>query len=75
MKIPDSAKSAVETRSLANLPELCTRAELAQFTGVSVQTLARWTVEGDKGPRLTKLGHAARYRKADVLAWLEASAA
>lgn len=63
------------TRQVSELPELLTRQELSAFTGVSVQTLARWVVEGDRGPRLTKLGHAARYRKTDVLSWLEDSAA
>jgi predicted DNA-binding transcriptional regulator AlpA len=66
--VPDSA------RSFAGLPELSTRAELAKFTGVSVQTLARWAVEG-KGPRQTKLGHASRYAKAHVISWIAESAA
>lgn len=55
-----------------DLPELSTRQQLAELTGISVQTFARWAVEGN-GPRITKLGHAARYRKDDVLAWLDAS--
>jgi predicted DNA-binding transcriptional regulator AlpA len=57
-------------RQIAELPEWSTRAELAQFTGVSIQTLARWKVEG-RGPRVTKLGGAVRYRKSDVLMWLD----
>jgi len=61
-------------RQLEDLPELATRKELFEFTGISVQTFARFAVEGI-GPRMTKLGGARRYRKADVLAWLEASAA
>ena len=59
---------------LADLPELSSRKQMEAFTGVSAQTFARWAVEG-KGPRITRLGQAVRYRKADVLAWLEESAA
>ena len=62
------------SRKLEDLPDYSTRQELSGFTRVSVQTLARWTVEG-KGPRVTKLGGAVRYAKADVLTWLEQAAA
>lgn len=57
-------------RRLEGLPDLLTRAELAAYTGISAATLARWAMTGE-GPRLTKLGRAARYRKAAVLAWLD----
>lgn len=60
-------------RELGTLPELSTRAELSAFTGIAVSTLARWTTEGT-GPRVTKLGGHVRYRKADVLTWLDESA-
>ena len=59
-------------RQMDDLPELLTRAQLAEFTGIAAQTFARWAVE-NRGPALTKLGQAARYRRADVLAWIEAS--
>jgi predicted DNA-binding transcriptional regulator AlpA len=74
MNIANPSFPVADLRSIESLPELCTRAELAAFTGVSVQTFARWAVEG-KGPRQTKLGHASRYKKAHVVEWLEASAA
>ena len=61
-------------RKIKDLPELSSRPELCEFTGISVQTYARWAVAG-VGPRITKLGHAVRYRRADVIAWLEKSAA
>ncbi|MDJ0336425.1 helix-turn-helix domain-containing protein [Salinibacterium sp. G-O1] len=67
--------TAAKVRERADqLPDLLKRQELADYTGISVQTFARWAVE-KSGPRMTKLGGAVRYRKADVLAWLEASAA
>jgi predicted DNA-binding transcriptional regulator AlpA len=69
-----TSNTAIWERTLEGLPELATRTDLCRFTGVAVQTFARWAVEG-KGPRVTKLGHAVRYRKGDVLAWLENSAA
>ena len=57
-------------RQVEDLPEWSTRAQLSQFIEVSVQTLARWKVEG-RGPRVTKIGSAVRYRKSDVLKWLD----
>ena len=57
-------------RRLDGLPDLLTRSELASFTGISVATFARWAMTGE-GPAMTKLGRAARYRKAAVLAWLD----
>ena len=62
------------SRKFDELPDFSTRPELAGFASISVQTLARWAVEG-KGPRITKLGGAVRYAKADVAAWLEKAAA
>lgn len=69
------AANVTALRQVDNLPELATRSELAEFTGISVQTLARWAVSKTTGPSMTKLGGAVRYRKSDVLAWLAASAA
>lgn len=62
--------TATSARRLETLPDLLTRAELAAFTGISQATFARWAMTGD-GPAMTKLGRAARYRKAAVLAWLD----
>ncbi len=56
------------------LRELSTREQVAEFTQIKKQTLARWAVEG-KGPKFIKLGGAVRYRRDDVLAWLESIAA
>lgn len=59
-------------RHVDALPDLLTRDELAAFTGISKATFARWAMTGE-GPRLTKLGRAARYRKGAVMEWLQAS--
>lgn len=61
-------------RNVEDLHELNTREEAAQFLSKSVQTLARWKVDGF-GPRVTKIGGRAMYRRADLLAFIESSAA
>lgn len=65
---------AVRPGDPSTLPELATRTQVATATGLSIPTLARWAGEG-KGPKWIKLGAALRYRKADVLAWIDALAA
>lgn len=60
----------METDVRSELPELATRLQVAQYTQTSVPTLARWAGEG-KGPRFVRLGGAVRYRREDVVAWLE----
>lgn len=57
--------------AFGDLPDLMTRRQVADYTQTSIPTLARWAMES-KGPKSVKLGATAvRYRKADVLAWLE----
>lgn len=58
---------------MESLPDLCTVPIIARYTGVSIPTLNRWAAVG-QGPKRIKLGHAVRYRKADVLAWIEEQA-
>lgn len=58
----------------SELPDLATRKQVAEYTQTSVPTLARWAGEGT-GPKFVRLGGAVRYRRADVLAWVEAAAA
>lgn len=61
--------SADSNRSLHDqLPEIATRPQVAAYLQLSSSTLARWAVEG-KGPKLTKIGGSARYRRSDVLAY------
>nr|WP_254304608.1 helix-turn-helix domain-containing protein [Rathayibacter sp. VKM Ac-2835] len=54
------------------LPEYLRRPELAAYTGVAVQTLARWATEGT-GPKITHLGRHVRYKRAHVKSWLRDS--
>lgn len=56
-----------------SLPELATRQQVADFLQISVGALARWAMEG-KGPRFVRFGGSGatlRYRRDDVLAWIE----
>lgn len=61
-------------RRIDELPDLLTRKEASDYLGVSVQTMARWKVEG-YGPRITKIRQHVRYRRNDIIAFVEASAA
>ena len=71
---PTAGTIAREALTLESMPELMTRAELAAFTGLSHQTLAKWAMDG-RGPTMTKLGTHCRYRRDHVQAWLDASSA
>ncbi|MCR2784076.1 MULTISPECIES: helix-turn-helix domain-containing protein [unclassified Microbacterium] len=53
-----------------DLPPLATRQQVAEYTQISVPTLARWAMH-EEGPKVTKIGRACRYKKADVLAWID----
>lgn len=76
MTVPVTTElQALRRLSVDELPEYLTRPELAAYTGVAVQTLARWAVEG-VGPRITHLGRRhVRYKRADVIAFLDGKAA
>lgn len=63
----------MQNTTLEHLPDLSTRKEIAEVTQFSIPTLARWSVEG-KGPRSVRIGRAIRYRKQDVLEWLDSLA-
>jgi excisionase family DNA binding protein len=48
---------------------LLTVEEVAEWLKVSPQTVRVWRYRG-KGPRVIKVGHHPRYRRADVESWL-----
>ena len=71
------------TASAAHLPGMTdlTPAELdrlmdldtvADYIGISKQTLYKWRVSG-KGPRAIKVGKHLRFRRRDVETWLDAN--
>lgn len=55
------------------LPELSTPDQLAAWLQLPVKTLYAWRHKGD-GPPALKVGRHLRYRRADVLRWLDALA-
>jgi excisionase family DNA binding protein len=63
-------KQVVHSTSMADMRDILTRPDVADYTGISLPTLARWAGEG-KGPKFRKAGGRVLYRKADVLAWLD----
>ncbi len=50
--------------------ELLTKGEVARLLRVSIRTLERMTAEGT-GPASIVFGRSRRWRRADVLAWVE----
>ncbi|MEA1606890.1 helix-turn-helix transcriptional regulator [Pseudomonas spirodelae] len=52
--------------------DLLTTGQVADFLGMSPRTLAGWRARRWGGPAWVKCGSRVRYRKADVMAWLEA---
>ena len=53
------------------LPELMTRAEVAEVLGLRPQTLARWAMSGRHLPTIKIGSRAVRYRAADVAKLLD----
>jgi len=56
-----------------HIPELLTRQQTAEILGLQPQTLAAWScVNGpDRDLPFVKVGHAVRYRREDVLTFIE----
>jgi len=55
----------------ANDNQLMTPHEAADLLGIEVQTLATWRCTGRYELPFVRVGRAIRYRRADVLAWIE----
>lgn len=54
--------------------ELLNIAQAAVAIGVSIDTLRRWATKGSGPPHL-RVGRAIKYRRADLLAWIDQQAA
>lgn len=52
---------------------LLNEAEVAEMTGLSKRTLQAWRYRGG-GPPFIKLGRAVRYRKSDIVEWINEQA-
>lgn len=54
------------------LPPIATRPEVAEYTRISVPTLARWASEmPPRGPKFKKAGGRVLYKRQDVLDWID----
>jgi excisionase family DNA binding protein len=53
-----------------DLPGIMTRKQLAAYLGMTEPALSQMASRG-QGPRLIRFGRSVRYRREDVLAWLE----
>lgn len=53
------------------MPELMTREEVAALLRVHETTLSRWAAEGKGPPCIYVASRVPRYRRADVLAYVE----
>lgn len=54
-------------------PTMLTRKEAAAFLGLAPVTLEGWARKQNAGPPYVKLGKAVRYRKEDLVAFIEDS--
>ncbi len=53
------------------LPPMLTAEQTADLLGIEVQTLAAWRHRRTYDLRYVRVGRAIRYRRADVLAWID----
>jgi excisionase family DNA binding protein len=54
-------------------PPLATTEQIAEYCGVTVATVYRWSSRGG-GPRILKVGRHLRARWSDLEAWLDSTA-
>ena len=60
----------VTVESLGTAPMMMTADEIATCLGISSRTVWRLKAKGDL-PKSVKIGRAVRWRKSDILAWIE----
>ncbi len=60
----------VTAESLGTAPIMMTADEIATCLGISSRTVWRLKAKGDL-PKSVKIGRAVRWRKSDILAWIE----
>jgi excisionase family DNA binding protein len=63
----DALVPAMDT---VDLPEIMSRKQLAAYLGMTEPALSQMASRG-QGPRFIRFGRSVRYRREDVLAWLE----
>ena len=55
---------------MAEMDEFLSSDYMAEWLLLTVNTLEKWRVRGE-GPPFVKVGGRVRYRRSDVLAWIE----
>jgi excisionase family DNA binding protein len=55
---------------VTDLPEMITRRQLAEYLGMTEPALSMM-VGRRQGPKFIRLGRSIRYRREDVIAWLD----
>lgn len=71
MKTSTSKAASSNAKATSVTAELVTTAEGAAFCGVGERTFWRWAHSG-RAPRPIKIGRIARFRRSEILAWIEA---
>jgi excisionase family DNA binding protein len=51
---------------------LVTEVQTAELLNISIRTLQAWRIKL-AGPRFVRVGRAIRYRRSDLIAWIEAN--
>jgi Helix-turn-helix domain len=67
---PDRPKLVHISRTPTDLDALLTEAQAADLLNLSVRTLQVWRWN-DRGPLVVRAGRAVRYRRRDLLAWMD----
>jgi hypothetical protein len=58
--------------SRIDLDALLNEVQAADFLNLSIRTLQAWRVK-NAGPHFVRAGRAIRYRRSDLIAWIEAN--
>jgi excisionase family DNA binding protein len=66
----EDSLEGVTAESLGNAPMMMTVDEIATCLGISSRTVWRLKAKGDL-PKSLKIGRAVRWKKSDILAWIE----
>ena len=66
----NNSLEGVTAESLGTAPIMMTADEIATCLGISTRTVWRLKAKGDL-PKSVKIGRAVRWRKTDILAWIE----
>ena len=61
-----------DTQPANDRDALLTEAQAGDFLNLSIRTLQAWRMQGG-GPAFVKCGRAVRYRRSDLVSWVDAN--